>query len=59
MAPQKQKCGISLLLLTPRLCTLALLIKGDIKMNMGHWWDDTDRGNRSTGRETLYSVGGR
>jgi len=23
------------------------------------WWNDTDRGNRSAGRKTLYSVGGR
>jgi hypothetical protein len=32
-----------------------------IKMKMGteHWWNDTDRGNWSTGRKTLYSVGGR
>jgi hypothetical protein len=28
-------------------------------VNVGHWWNDTDRGNWSTGRETLYSVGGR
>ena len=28
-------------------------------MGMEHWWNGTDRGNRSTGRETLYSVGGR
>jgi hypothetical protein len=28
-------------------------------MNMEHWWNDTDKGNWSTGRETLYSVGGR
>jgi len=28
-------------------------------MNMGQWWNDTDRGNWSTGRKTLYSVGGR
>ena len=28
-------------------------------MGMEHWWNDTDRGNWSTGRETLYSVGGR
>jgi hypothetical protein len=28
-------------------------------MSMEHWWNDTDRGNWSTGRETLYSVGGR
>ena len=26
---------------------------------MEHWWNDTDRGNWSTGRKTLYSVGGR
>jgi len=24
-----------------------------------HWWNDTDRGNWSTGRKTLYSVSGR
>jgi hypothetical protein len=30
-----------------------------MKMGMEHWWNDTDRGNWSTGRETLYSVGGR
>jgi len=28
-------------------------------MGMEHWWNDTDRGNWSVGRETLYSVGGR
>jgi len=28
-------------------------------MSMEHWWNDTDRGNWSTGRKTLYSVGGR
>ena len=28
-------------------------------MGMEHWWNDTDRGNWSTGRKTLYSVGGR
>ena len=28
-------------------------------MGMGHWWNGTDRGNWSAGRETLYSVGGR
>ena len=28
-------------------------------MGMEHWWNGTDRGNRGTGRETLYSVGGR
>jgi hypothetical protein len=26
---------------------------------MEHWWNDTDKGNWSTGRKTLYSVGGR
>ena len=26
---------------------------------MEHWWNDTDRGNWSTGREKLYTVGGR
>jgi len=24
--------------------------------SMGHWWNDTDRGNWSTGRKPLYSV---
>jgi hypothetical protein len=28
-------------------------------MNGKHPWNDTDRGNGSTGRKTLYSVGGR
>ena len=28
-------------------------------MSMEHWWNDTDRGNWSAGRKTLYSVGGR
>jgi len=28
-------------------------------MSMVQWWNDTDMGNRSTGRKTLYSVGGR
>jgi hypothetical protein len=28
-------------------------------MSMEHWWNDTDRGNWSTVRKTLYSVGGR
>jgi hypothetical protein len=28
-------------------------------MSMEHWWNGTDRGNWSTGRKTLYSVGGR
>ena len=27
-------------------------------MSMEQWWNDTDRGNWSTGRKTLYSVGG-
>jgi len=27
-------------------------------MSMEHWWNDTDRGNRSARRKTLYSVGG-
>jgi len=27
-------------------------------MSMEQWWNDTDRGNRSAGRKTLYSVGG-
>jgi hypothetical protein len=31
----------------------------DVWMSMQHWWNDTDRGNWSTGRKTLYSVGGR
>jgi len=29
------------------------------RMIMGHWWNDTDRGNCTTGKETLYSVGGK
>jgi hypothetical protein len=28
-------------------------------MSMEQWWNDTDRGNWSIGRKTLYSVGGR
>jgi len=28
-------------------------------MSMEHWWNDTDSGNWSTRRKTLYSVGGR
>ena len=28
-------------------------------MSMEQWWNDTDRGNWSTGRKTLYSVGSR
>ena len=28
-------------------------------MSIQNWWNDTDRGNWSTGRKTLYSVGGR
>jgi hypothetical protein len=28
-------------------------------MGMEQWWNDSDRGNWSTGRKTLYSVGGR
>jgi len=28
-------------------------------MSMEQWWNDTDRGNWSAGRETLYSVSGR
>jgi len=28
-------------------------------MSMEQWWNDTDRENWSTGRKTLYSVGGR
>ena len=31
----------------------------DGRMNMEQWWNDTDRGNWSTGRKTLLSVGGR
>jgi hypothetical protein len=27
-------------------------------MSVEHWWNDTYRGNWSTGRKTLYSVGG-
>jgi hypothetical protein len=29
------------------------------RMSMEQWWNDTDRGNWSTERKTLYSVGGR
>jgi hypothetical protein len=25
----------------------------DVWMSMGHWWNDTDRGNWSTGRKTF------
>jgi len=32
---------------------------GDGWMSMEHWWNDTDRGNWSAGRKTLYSVSGR
>ena len=28
-------------------------------MSMEQWWNDTDRGNCSTGRKTFYSLGGR
>jgi len=28
-------------------------------MSMEQWWNDTDRGNWSAGRKTLYSVGSR
>ena len=28
-------------------------------MSMEQWWNGTDRGNWSTGKKTLYSVGGR
>ena len=28
-------------------------------IGMEQWWNGTDRGNCSVGRETLYSVGGR
>ena len=28
-------------------------------MSVEQWWNDTDRGNWSVGRKTLYSVGGR
>ena len=28
-------------------------------MSIKQWWNDTDRGNWSAGRKTLYSVGGR
>jgi len=31
----------------------------DELMSMEYWWNDTDRGNWSTRRKTLYSVGGR
>jgi len=26
-------------------------------IGMEHWWNDTDRGNWSTGRKTLYNIG--
>jgi hypothetical protein len=29
------------------------------KLSMVNWWNDTETGNWSTGRKTLYSVGGR
>jgi hypothetical protein len=32
---------------------------GDGCISMVQWWNVTDRGNRRTGRKTLYSVGGR
>jgi hypothetical protein len=32
---------------------------GDGWVSVEHWWNDTGRGNWSTGRKTLYSVGGR
>ena len=31
----------------------------DVWMSMEQWWNDIDRGNWSSGRKTLYSVGGR
>jgi hypothetical protein len=31
----------------------------DEGISMEQWWNDTDRGNWSTGRKILYSVGGR
>jgi len=31
----------------------------DEYMRMESWWSDTNKGNWSTGRKTLYSVGGR
>jgi hypothetical protein len=44
----------------PRLRSLVLLITVALRwMSMEHWWNCTDRENWSTGRETLYSVGGR
>ena len=30
-----------------------------MKMSMEQWWNNTERENWSTGRKTLYSVGGR
>jgi len=27
-----------------------------MKMSMEHWWNDTDRGDRRTGRETVSEV---
>ena len=42
----------------PQLLThTAFVIDG--WMGIWNWWNGTDRGNWSTGRETLYSVGGR
>jgi len=35
-----------------------LLVK-QMGVSMEHWWNDTDSGNWSAGRKTLYSVGGR
>jgi hypothetical protein len=31
----------------------------EMKLSMEHWWNDSDRGNWSTERKTLYSVGSR
>jgi hypothetical protein len=31
----------------------------NMTMGVGRWWNGSDRGNWSTGRKTLYSVGGR
>ena len=41
--------------------TMGLVYLGDRGwvVTMEQWWNDTDRGNWSAGRKTLYSVGGR
>ena len=42
----------------PRLLPFVLIKRATCRW-MEQWWNDTDRGNWSTGRKTLYSVGGR